>query len=186
MTTAKIEPAELFRVFPATGETPPKERDATADVLVAELRAVIADLRRGQEDLRQERDRWRAAHEREQAVHAATQRLLLPPPATALERDATSAGEGRAPDETPRNRLVRAWRWMRATGCLAGAALLLVLTTSGAGAQQQQDTSSANFMLPHCKLAILDKPGRGTFTEGLCAGSITSLVFFGRSLSGSL
>ena len=58
-------------------------RDATADVLVAELRQVIADLRRGQDDLRQERDKWQVAHEREQAAHAATQRLLLPPPATA-------------------------------------------------------------------------------------------------------
>src|SRR3954453_7071487 len=71
-----IDPAELFRVFPAlavpgaTAEKPPMERDATADVLVAELRQVIADLRRGQEDLRQERDKWQVAHEREQAAHA--------------------------------------------------------------------------------------------------------------------
>jgi hypothetical protein len=111
----QIEPAELFRVFPAlalpdaTPQTGQMERDATTDMLVGELRQVIADLR-------QDRDHWRAAHEREQAAHAATQRLLLPPPATATERDAPATGEGRAPDETPRNRLVRAWRWMRATG----------------------------------------------------------------------
>src|SRR6516164_5523478 len=37
-----------------------------------------------------------------------------------------------------RSRLRRAWRWMRATGCLAGAGLLLVLATGAAGAQQQQ------------------------------------------------
>jgi hypothetical protein len=118
----QIEPAELFRVFPAlaipgaTAEKAQIERDATADVLVAELRQIIADLRRGQEDLRQDRDRWQAAHEREQAAHAATQRLLLPPPATATERDAPATGEGAPAPETPRNRLVRTWRWMRATG----------------------------------------------------------------------
>ena len=118
----QIEPAELFRVFPAlaipgaTAEKAQIERDATADVLVAELRLIIADLRRGQEDLRQDRDRWQAAHEREQAAHAATQRLLLPPPATAIERDAPATGEGAPAPETPRNRLVRAWRWMQARG----------------------------------------------------------------------
>ena len=120
-----IEPVELFRCFPplvvpsatpATASTAQIDRDATADMLVAELRQVIADLRRGQEDLRQERDHWRAAHEREQVAHAATQRLLLPPPATPREQDATPTKQGREADETPRNRLVRAWRWMRATG----------------------------------------------------------------------
>ena len=58
----QIQPVELFRIFPALallGATP-QERDATTDMLVAELRQVIADLRRGQEDLRQERDHWRA------------------------------------------------------------------------------------------------------------------------------
>jgi hypothetical protein len=114
----QIDPTELFRVFPAlaipgaTAERAQIERDATADVLVAELRHVIADLRRGQEDLRQERDCWREALVREQAAHAATQRLLLPAPATATEQSAPAAGGGKAPDETPRNRLVRAWRWL--------------------------------------------------------------------------
>jgi hypothetical protein len=117
-----IEPAELFRVFPAlavpgaTPEQPRTERDATTDVLVTELRQVISHLRRGQDDLRQERDKWQAAHEREQAAHAATQRLLLPPPATAPEQGATGAGEGGTADETPRNRLLRTWRWLRSTG----------------------------------------------------------------------
>jgi hypothetical protein len=107
----QIEPAELFRVFPAlalpdaTPQTEQMERDATTDMLVAELRQVIADLR-------QERDHWRAAHEREQAAHAATQRLLYPRP----QRPRTASGEGAPASETPRNRLVRAWRWMRATG----------------------------------------------------------------------
>ena len=48
-----IDPSELFRVCPAlalpatpaTAQSPQMERDATADVLVAELRQVIADLR---------------------------------------------------------------------------------------------------------------------------------------------
>jgi hypothetical protein len=116
-----IDPAELFRVFPplalpATAEAAPMERDATTDVLVAELRQVIPDLRRELEDLRQERDRWQAAHEREQAAHAATQRLLLPPPATATEQDAPASGEGAPASGTPRNGFLRAWRWMRATG----------------------------------------------------------------------
>jgi hypothetical protein len=118
----QIEPVELFRVFPAlalpgaTANPPPTERDATTDMLVAELRQVIADLRRAQDDLRQDRDHWRAAHEREQAAHAATQRLLLPPPATPAERDATAARAAAPASETPHNRLVRAWHWMRATG----------------------------------------------------------------------
>jgi hypothetical protein len=116
-----IDPAELFRVFPAlalpaTGEKPQMERDATADVLVAELRAVIADLRRGQDDLRQERDKWQVAHEREQAAHAATQRLLLPPPATVQEQGATAPGQGAPATGTPRNGLRRTWRWLRSTG----------------------------------------------------------------------
>jgi hypothetical protein len=111
----QIEPSELFRVFPAlaipgaTLQTPPIERDATTDMLVAELRQVISDLR-------QDRDRWREALEREQVAHAATQRLLLPSPATPPEQHATATGEGAPAPETPRNRLVRAWRWMRSTG----------------------------------------------------------------------
>ena len=126
-----IDPAELFRVFPAlaipgaetavaahnaTAENTPMARDATTDVLVAELRQVIADLRHGQDDLRQERDRWREALEREQAAHAATQRFLLPAPATPPEQDAPPAGQETMFDETPRNRLRRTWRWLRTTG----------------------------------------------------------------------
>src|SRR5262249_59842727 len=128
----QIEPAELFRVFPAlaipgaTAEKAQIERDATADVLVAELRQIIADLRRGQEDLRQDRDRWQAAHEREQAAHAATQRLLLPPPATATERDAPATGAGEPAPEPPRNRLVRARPRQPPTGRRGGPRLLLL------------------------------------------------------------
>jgi hypothetical protein len=115
-----IDPAELFRVFPAlvvpgaTPQTAATERDATTDALVAELRALIADLRRGQDDLRQERNHWRTAHEREQIAHAATQRLLLPSPATAAERDAPATGAGTTAPETRRNWLARGmkfWCW---------------------------------------------------------------------------
>jgi hypothetical protein len=47
----------------------------------------------------------------------------------------------------------------------------------------QQNTDSANFMLPHCKL-FLAGTEKETFTEGLCAGSITAFAFVGRSLDG--
>lgn len=65
-----IQPAELFRVFPplpaaATDVQAPTQRDASADELVAELKAVIADLR-------EDRDHWRQAFE-------STQRLLSAP-----------------------------------------------------------------------------------------------------------
>ena len=109
----QIEPAQLFHVVPTlanpdeTPQTGPTKRAATTDTLVAELRAVIADLRRGQDDLRQERDHWRAAHEREQAAHAATQRLLLPKPATAADRDAPATREGAPAPETP----LKFWCW---------------------------------------------------------------------------
>jgi hypothetical protein len=78
----------------------------------------------------------------------------------------------------------RAWRWMRATGCLAGACLLLALTSGGAGAQQGQNLDSANYMLPRCKRYLVDgPPGGHTFWEGVCAGSIVALAFVGRNLS---
>src|SRR5215472_15230172 len=101
-----IDPAELFRVFPALaipGATPqsaqterdatPAERDATTDALVAELRVTIAQLRRDCDYWRSSLDQERTAHSETRAAHAATQaahattqasleRLLLPPPAT--------------------------------------------------------------------------------------------------------
>ena len=73
-------------------------------------------------------------------------------------------------------------RWLCSTESLAVAGLLLVLTSGVAGAQQQPDTESANFMLPHCKRVLLVERGKGTFTEGRCAGSIISLVTFERIL----
>jgi hypothetical protein len=133
----QIDPAELFRVFPAlaipgaTPQTPPIERDATTDMLVAELRQVISDLAAGPRPLAH-CARTRAGR---QCRHATA--------AVAGARNGSGTGRtggrgGRNGTQTPRNRLVRAWRWMRATGCLAGAGLLLVLATGAARAQQQQ------------------------------------------------
>jgi hypothetical protein len=86
-------------------------------------------------------------------------------------------GEPPRPRPSIRNPFRRAWRWMRATGCLAGVGMLLVLMTGGAGAQQQRNTTnSANSMLPHCKS---DTGGRGIFMEGVCSGSIATLGFVG-------
>jgi hypothetical protein len=62
------------------------------------------------------------------------------------------------------------------------AALALAVMTAPAGAQE--DTSSANYMLPHCKSVLSDTPRKGTFTGGVCAGSITAFGFVSRSLDG--
>jgi|SRR5262245_9017581 len=99
----QIDPAELHRVFPplpaaATSSPASAQRDAMADALVAELRAVIADLR-------QDRDRWREAFERQQrALPMATQ--------LGATGEATETGS----KEVPVSRLRRAWRWMQARG----------------------------------------------------------------------
>jgi len=37
------------------------------------------------------------------------------------------------------------------------------------------DTSSAGYMLPHCK-ASLDNPSSGTFIDGYCAGIVVGMV----------
>jgi hypothetical protein len=74
-----IDPAEFHRVYPvvqtATERDQAARQDATADALVAELRAVIADLRC-------DRDAWK-----EQA-----QRLALPKPAMTWWRWLRSTG----------------------------------------------------------------------------------------------
>src|SRR5262249_62101292 len=61
---------------------------------------------------------------------AVTRQFALPAP-----HNAQTAHQG--PDTQP-PRYHRAPRWMRATGCVAGAGLLLALSTVPAGAQQQQ------------------------------------------------
>jgi len=120
----QIDPAELHRVFPPlpSSATTATQLGATTDALVAELRAVIADLRR-------DRDAWREAFENAQR---------LPPRPTQPDAIAMPGLSNTPPAATEQlSRFRRVWRWMRATGCLAGAGLLLALTVP-AGAQQQQ------------------------------------------------
>jgi hypothetical protein len=150
-----IDGAELARYVEANGhrfrtetvqsrtETDFGEQLAT----VAELRARaelaearLADLKAMLDDMRQQRDRWETV----------ATRLSLSAPKPDEQPPATPAPANVAP-APPVSRLRRAWRWMRATGCLAGVGLLLALTTGGAGAQQQRPNDSANYMLPHCK-----------------------------------
>jgi hypothetical protein len=76
-------------------------------------------------DMRGERDDWKTQ----------AQRLALPNAQAARQDGQADAQPEATPAAGPWR---RAWRWMRATGCLAGAGLLLVLATGAAGAQQQQ------------------------------------------------
>src|SRR5262245_23455231 len=120
-----VEPVELHRVFPPAAATPKATpQDAQADALVAELRAQLSEMRA-------QRDAWQRVAER-LALGAPKpsepDAIAMPAPSNAQPAEAT---------EQP-SRFRRAWRWMRATGCLAGAGLLLVLATGAAGAQQQQ------------------------------------------------
>jgi hypothetical protein len=110
----RIEAVELHRVYPPVQTHEAHSEQAHQNALIAELRNALADMR-------QDRDEWR-----EQA-----QRLAL------LARKAEPVQPKPAPIEQP-SRFRRAWRWMRATGCLAGGGLLLALSTVPAGAQQQQ------------------------------------------------
>jgi excisionase family DNA binding protein len=76
----RIEPVELFRVFPPAarteGDSAPMPRDAPPDAAAAATDALVAELRAVITDLRQDRDQWR-----EQA-----QRLALPAPQPAPRR----------------------------------------------------------------------------------------------------
>ena len=116
----RIEAVELHRVYPPVQTREAHSEQAHQDALIAELRTALADMRRG-------RDEWR-----EQAHRLA----LLAPKAEPVQPKPEPAQI-----EQP-SRLCRAWRWMRATGCLAGAGLLLALSTVPAGAQQQQPRNS--------------------------------------------
>jgi hypothetical protein len=105
----QIDPAEFHRTFPplltASAEQPAQQRDATADVLVALLREQLADMR-------QQRDHWQteAVDWKRQAQN------LLPPPQPALPQAATLENPPATGPATKGNRLLRAWRWMQATG----------------------------------------------------------------------
>jgi hypothetical protein len=91
----------------------------------------ITELKGRLEEMRQERDRARAGEDAWKAqCKAVTRQIALPAP-----HDAQTAQQ--LPDTQP-SRFRRDGRWMRATGCLAGAGVLLALSTVPAGAQQQQ------------------------------------------------
>jgi hypothetical protein len=116
-----VEPAELFKIFPPLPPTQPPTHqygapDRVTQLLenqVTELRSMLADMRRREDDLQRDRDHWRTAFEN-------TQRLLAPPthqddaPAQPTQPPLLPPGE--TPPIQPSSRLVRAWRWMRATG----------------------------------------------------------------------
>jgi hypothetical protein len=145
-----VEPVELFKIFPPLPPTQPATHQHGVPERVTQLlEAQLAELKTALADMRQDRDRWiaEAADWKRQA-----QNLLPPQPRDALPTQPAQ------PDENPvettgfqppipfatrsaaaqPSRFRRAWRWMRATGCLAGAGLLLALSTVPAGAQQQQ------------------------------------------------
>ena len=105
----QIDPAEFHRTFPplvtpGAGQ-PPLQRDATADAMVALLREQLADMR-------QQRDHWQteAADWKRQAQN------LLPSPQPAPPQAATTETTSATEPAPTGNRLLRAWRWMQATG----------------------------------------------------------------------
>jgi len=79
-------------------------------------------MRRQRDDAERQRDKWETV----------ATRLSLSAPKPDEQPTATPTQSAEQP-----SRFRRAWRWMRATGCLAGAGLLLALSTVPAGAQQQ-------------------------------------------------
>src|SRR5262245_61081403 len=132
----RAEPVESFKILPPLPPTQPATHQHGApehvtqllEAQLAELRNILADMRRREEDLQRDRDHWRTAFEN-------AQRLL---PAPALQSAPPAQPDENPEPQPPISRLRSAWRWMRATGCLAGAGLLLALSTVPAGAQQQQ------------------------------------------------
>src|SRR5436309_15062979 len=75
----------------------------------------IAELKGRLEEMRQERDRARAGEDAWKAqCETATRQIALPAP--------HGAKTAQWPPDTRPSRFQRAGRWMRATGCLAGAA----------------------------------------------------------------
>jgi hypothetical protein len=134
-----IDGAELARYLDVNGhrfrsETGSSEQPETiadlraraemAEQRLGDLKAMLDDMRRQRDDAERQRDKWETV----------ATRLSLSAP----KPDQQPAATPTQPAAEPVSRLHRAWRWMRATGCLAGAGLLLVLATGAAGAQQQQ------------------------------------------------
>ena len=132
-----IDGAELARYLDVNGhrfrsETGSSEQPETiadlraraelAEQRLGDLKAMLEDMRRQRDDAERQRDKWETV----------ATRLSLSAPKPDEQPTATPT----QPAEQP-SRFRRSWRWMRATGCLAGAGLLLALSTVPAGAQQQ-------------------------------------------------
>ena len=124
-----------FRPETGSGEQPAtiaelRARAELAEQRLGDLKAMLEDMRRQRDDAARQRDKWETV----------ATRLSLSAPKPDEKPAATPAPNNAQPAETAEqpSRFRRAWRWMRATGCLAGAGLLLVLATGAAGAQQQQ------------------------------------------------
>jgi hypothetical protein len=100
-----------------------RARAELAEQRLGDLKAMLEDMRRQRDDAERQRDKWETV----------ATRLSLSAPKPDEQPTATPTQPAAQP-----SRLRRAWRWMRATGCLAGAGLLLALSTVPAGAQQQQ------------------------------------------------
>jgi len=60
------------------------------------------------------------------------------------------------------------------TAIICGALMALTVTTAAAA---EKDMSSANFFLPHCKVSLDPKARDYSFVSGVCAGSVSGLVF---------
>jgi hypothetical protein len=88
----------------------------------------IAELKGRLEEMRQERDRARAGEDGWKAQCEAVARQIALPAA----HDARTAQQ---PSDTQPSWFRPAGRWLRATGCLAGAGLLLALSTMPAAAR---------------------------------------------------
>jgi hypothetical protein len=124
-----------FRPETGSGEQPAtiaelRARAELAEQRLGDLKAMLEDMRRQRDDAARQRDKWETV----------ATRLSLSAPKPDEKPAATPAPNNAQPAETAEqpSRFRRAWRWMRATGCLAAAGLLLALSTVPAGAQQQQ------------------------------------------------
>jgi hypothetical protein len=93
---------------------------ALAEERIVELKGRLEEMRRERDRARAGEDAWKAQCE------AVARQIALPTP-----HDTESAHQAPAP---PPARCRPAFRWIRATGCLAGAGLLLALSTLPAGA----------------------------------------------------
>lgn len=62
------------------------------------------------------------------------------------------------------------------------AAVIIVISLQQSSAQGGKDTSSGNYMLPHCKHFASDNYSYDVW-DGDCGGVISALLFFGRAFA---